>query len=104
MEEDGSYSFEQVFIDINTIANVTTTIFTDEGDGLSGSFVEPKSCGLTDPALSKRMDKAVCMPRTSEMRIFGNYNLGYGSFVYLSIYPKCNAYDLLGNYVKCTED
>jgi hypothetical protein len=34
VEEDGSYSFEQVFVDINTIANVTTIAFSDKGDGL----------------------------------------------------------------------
>jgi hypothetical protein len=50
------------------------------------------------------MDKALCIPRTSEMQIFGDYNLGYGSVLNLGIYPKCNSNDIFGENVECTGD
>ena len=55
-------------------------------------------CDVFDPILAELLDKAVCVPKISEMKMFGDFNLKYGSIIGAILYPKCNYTNYLKPY------
>ena len=103
-KDDGSFDLKQIYIDINSIATVYAGQSIDLGSGLQASDIVPTACEVNDAGIPEKLEKALCLPRTSESIVFGDYTVGYGANLALVIQPKCLVFGDKGSYFECSTD
>ena len=81
--------YSQEFLDISDFAYVSSYKFEQDGDERRSQYFAFEKCDVIDSYLHEMLEKAVCLPKNQEMKLFGDYSLQYGMGSGLMLEPKC---------------
>ena len=89
LKEDGDWTYNQEYLDISEFAIASSYKFEQDGEEGLEQYFPFEKCDFVDPHLEEMLAKAICLPKTQELKLYGDYSLKYGMGSGLNLDPKC---------------
>ena len=81
--------FSQEYVDVKDFLLVNVVKMKLEDQDWQAEYGATSECEVFDAKLSDKFQKSLCLPKTREMQLYGDIQLGFGRMIGLEIRPKC---------------